>query len=76
MTFDHPEGSNTKARGNVELLPTGNIWICSARGSMQSEQRPDVSLIMKANFLAPLGSYRDSKFPWIRTLTRVGPSNV
>jgi len=65
MTFDHPDGGYATSRGNMEILPNGNAWLCWSSGAMHSEHGMDGTLIMKASFRAAIDSYRNFKSPWV-----------
>ena len=63
--YPHPYETCTIGRGNMQMLPNGNAWLCWATNPLQSEHALDGSLIMKANFKTNIASYRSFKYPWI-----------
>ena len=62
--FAHPDGEYAKSRGNMQMLPSTNAWICRANGSLQSDHTFDGTLVTRARFKAKISSYRSFKFPW------------
>ena len=63
--YPHPYKGFAMGRGNMQMLPNGNAWLCWTSNPLQSEHAPNGSLIMKANFKANVASYRSFKYPWI-----------
>ena len=63
--YSHPYKGFAMGRGNMQMLPNGNAWLCWTSNPLQSEHVPNGSLIMKANFKANLASYRSFKYSWI-----------
>ncbi|KXT07710.1 hypothetical protein AC579_7860 [Pseudocercospora musae] len=66
--YPHPRGPGgyAKARGNLQTLESGNVFIGWSEQATLSEHLPDGTLIMDAQ-LEPdwLGSYRNYKFPFV-----------
>lgn len=60
---DHPLNEITEARGNNQLLPNGNRFLCWV--TSVSEHGPDGEPLMHAVSKAGIVSYRGYKFPWI-----------
>lgn len=63
--FPHPNGKYATSRGNMQMLPNKNAWICWTDGSLTSEHTYDGRLIIKARFKAEISSYRTFKSSWI-----------
>ena len=63
--FSHPDHDFAKSRGNMQMLPSGNVWLCWSASSLQTEYAFDGSLLLKAQFKAKVSSYRTFKHPWI-----------
>ena len=65
--YDHPEGEghHSNRRGNLQVLPNGNILMgWSARGQM-SEHLPDGTMVLRSYFTTHwLGTYRSYKFEY------------
>ena len=53
------------ARGNVELLPNGNVWACWVSNCLLSEHNKDGTMVMKAQLKPDFTTYRSYKFEWI-----------
>ena len=63
--IDHPEGEGSYAprRGDVQLLPNGNVFMGWSEFGSQSEHAPNGTLLMHSFLTADwLGSYRNYKF--------------
>jgi hypothetical protein len=63
--YPHPYKGFAMGRGNMQMLPNGNAWLCWTSDPLQSEHAPNGSLLMKANFKANIASYRSFKYPWV-----------
>ena len=62
---DHPEGPGHYAyrRGNFQILSNNNSFLCWSEQSLQSEHKPDGTLIMEARMLPDwIGTYRGFKY--------------
>jgi len=59
--FPHPEGNFTKGRGNMQVLPNGNVFMSWVAGCLQSEHAPDGTLLQKARTKVDLETYRAYK---------------
>ena len=62
---DHPLGIVTGSRGNNQLLPDGNFFVCWVDHTRLSEHSPDGKLLMYANLKPDIDTYRAYKFPWV-----------
>lgn len=65
LSIDQPNGGYNAARGNVQVLPNGNIWACWVKGCLFSEHHEDGSMLMKARLKPELSTYRSYKSEWI-----------
>jgi hypothetical protein len=63
--FPHPYRSRTLKRGSADLQPNGNMLMGWADNILISEHAPDGRVLLEANILPDLDSYRCYKFSWI-----------
>lgn len=65
--YDHPGGIGAYAteRGNVQVLPGGNVFITWTNSAQHSEYTADGTLIAEAKFYTPLKTYRSFKYSWV-----------
>lgn len=63
--YAHPDGGLTRKRGNVQVLPNGNVFVGWSETAYQSEFAPDGTLLMEARFVSSrLDTYRSYKYPF------------
>lgn len=64
--YDRPDKGLSRLRGNMQLLPNGNVFIGWGKGGYHSEFTEGGKLVMEATFLSErLSSYRVYKFNFI-----------
>ncbi|KAK3718734.1 hypothetical protein LTR37_004953 [Vermiconidia calcicola] len=63
--YPHPGGKYATSRGNVQMLPNGNVWSCWTDRALQSEHAADGTLLLTAGFKPKMDSYRSWKLPWV-----------
>lgn len=66
--YPHPHGAGgyAKARGNLQTLENGNVFIGWSERATQSEHLANGTLVMDAQLVPTwLGSYRNYKFPFV-----------
>ncbi|CAK1361953.1 hypothetical protein CB0940_02728 [Cercospora beticola] len=66
--YSHPHGvgAYAHARGNLQMLRDGNVFIGWSKQAVHSEHTSDGKLIMDAQLIPEwLGSYRNYKFPMV-----------
>jgi hypothetical protein len=69
--YDRPDKGLSRLRGNMQLLPNGNVFIGWGKGGYHSEFTKDGKLVMEAAFLSErLSSYRAYKFDFIGKPTK------
>jgi hypothetical protein len=62
---DHPLNIITGSRGNNQLLPAGNFFVCWVDHTRLSEHSPDGKLLMYTHLKPDIDTYRAYKFPWV-----------
>ena len=62
---DHPLNIITGSRGNNQLLPDGNFFVCWVDHTRLSEHSPDGKLLMYTHLKPDIDTYRAYKFPWV-----------
>ncbi len=66
--YTHPDKQFAHAAGNMQVLPSGNVFIGWGRALVFSESSKDGELLFSASFSpsfsATDGSYRTFRFPW------------
>lgn len=63
--YTQPDGKSTRLRGNMQTLPSGNVFVCWSADGYISEFSHDGGLIMEATFASDrFNTYRAYKFPW------------
>ncbi|PGG99819.1 hypothetical protein GX51_06111 [Blastomyces parvus] len=70
--YRRPDGGHSRMRGNVQVLPNGNVFVGWSEGGYHSEFAPDGKLLMEARFARPTtgadkaryNSYRSYKNPF------------
>ena len=63
--FDRPDGQLTRKRGNVQMLPSGNTFICWSTQGYITEHAPDGRVVLEAEWVAPrFDTYRAYKFDY------------
>ena len=65
LKVDQPEKGFSDARGNNHVLPNGNLFVGWSTHTRLSEHSPDGRLLMHANAVPDIATYRSYKFPWI-----------
>lgn len=61
--YNRPDGDLTRLRGNSQVLPNKNMFVCWSQGGYISEHSPEGDLLMSAKFTSPrFSSYRAYKF--------------
>ena len=66
--YDHPGGPGTYAyrRGNFQILPNNNTFLCWSEQSLQSEHTKDGTIIMEARMVPDwIGTYRGFKYEFV-----------
>ena len=63
--YPHPDRTYAPSRGDMQILPNGNIWMCWSKDGLQTEHAANGTVLMKARFRAGISSYRTFKQPWI-----------
>jgi hypothetical protein len=64
--FELSERRRIRAKGDLQVLPNDNAFICWSKASELSEHSPDGRVLMEAAFkLRSAGTYRGYKFPWV-----------
>ncbi len=66
--YDHPRGPGTYAfrRGNFQILPNDNAFLCWSEQSLQSEHTKDGRIIMEARMVPDwIGTYRAFKYEFV-----------
>ncbi|KAK5168454.1 uncharacterized protein LTR77_007024 [Saxophila tyrrhenica] len=64
-TYNHPHGDYSPGRGSFQLLPNGNAFAAWWTRSLISEHSADDRVLMEAEWIPELKSYRSFKFPWV-----------
>lgn len=64
LSIDQPDGAYNMARGNVDVLPNDNIWVCWVRACLVGEYDSSGKMLMRAELKADLSSYRSYKAEW------------
>ena len=66
QTFELSERQRVRAKGDLQLLPNNNAFICWVKASGVSEHASDGRVLMEAAFkMDHADSYRGYKFPWV-----------
>ncbi|KAJ5665886.1 uncharacterized protein N7477_008334 [Penicillium maclennaniae] len=61
--YDRPDGDLTRLRGNAQVLPNKNMFVCWSQGGYISEHSPEGDLLMSARFTSSrFSNYRAYKF--------------
>ncbi|KAJ5086214.1 hypothetical protein N7532_010985 [Penicillium argentinense] len=61
--YNRPDGDLTRLRGNAQVLPDKNMFVCWSQGGYISEFTEDGELVMSARFTSPrFSNYRAYKF--------------
>jgi hypothetical protein len=61
--YNRPDGDLTRLRGNSQVLPNKNMFVCWSQGGYISEHSSEGDLLMSAKFTSPrFSSYRAYKF--------------
>ena len=64
--FELAERQRVRAKGDLQILPNNNAFICWVKASGLSEHTPDGRVLMEAAFkLDHADTYRGYKFPWV-----------
>ena len=63
--YAHPYHDYTRKRGSAHVLPNGNVFMVWADDILISEHAPNGTVLMEANILPHLDSYRSYKFEWV-----------
>jgi hypothetical protein len=64
--FELAERRRVRAKGDLQILPNNNAFICWVKASGLSEHTPDGRVLMEAEFkLDHADTYRGYKFPWV-----------
>ena len=62
--YTHPDTVFADTQGNLQILPTGNVFVGWGSAPYFSEFSRDGKLLFDASFPAELESYRAFRFPW------------
>ncbi|KAK5173560.1 uncharacterized protein LTR77_002241 [Saxophila tyrrhenica] len=63
LAFDHPYHEHAWRRGDYQVLPNGNAFICWSEHSLQSEHTPDGKMLWEAKMEPSwIGTYRAFKY--------------
>lgn len=61
--YDRPSGGLSRLRGNVQVLPSGNVFVGWSESGYQSEFTPEGECVMEARFRSDrYSSYRSYKY--------------
>ncbi|KAJ5324419.1 hypothetical protein N7476_003019 [Penicillium atrosanguineum] len=61
--YNRPDEDLTRLRGNSQVLPNQNMFVCWSQGGYISEHSPEGDLLMSAKFTSPrFSNYRAYKF--------------
>ncbi|KAJ5190719.1 uncharacterized protein N7498_009704 [Penicillium cinerascens] len=61
--YNRPDGDLTRLRGNSQVLPNNNMFVCWSQGGYISEHSPEGDVLMIAKFTSPrFSNYRAYKF--------------
>ncbi|KAK3719951.1 hypothetical protein LTR37_004074 [Vermiconidia calcicola] len=63
--YNHPHGEYAPGRGSYQVLPGGNTFIGWTSYALHTEYDAHGNLVLEAQMLPKLKSYRSYKFPWI-----------
>ena len=63
--YNHPHGEHAINQGDFQILPNGNAFLGWRDQALQSEHTPDGKVVLEANLLPQLYSYRNFKLPWV-----------
>lgn len=64
--YNRPDGDLTRLRGNAQVLPNKNMFVCWSQGGYISEHSEDGAVLMSARFTSPrYSSYRGYKFEFV-----------
>lgn len=64
--YNRPDGDLTRLRGNAQVLPNKNMFVCWSQGGYISEHSEDGDVLMSARFTSPrYSSYRGYKFEFV-----------
>lgn len=64
--YDHPHGRYAFRRGNFQILPNKNAFLCWSEQSLQTEHTEDGKTIMEARMLQQyVGTYRGFKYEFV-----------
>lgn len=64
--YNRPDGDLTRLRGNSQVLPNKNMFVCWSQGGYISEHAENGDVLMSARFTAPrYSSYRGYKFEFV-----------
>ena len=64
--YDHPQDKYAYRRGNFQILPNSNAFLCWSEQSLQSEHKEDGTIIMEARMLPDwIGTYRGFKYEFV-----------
>ena len=63
--YERPDRDLSRLRGNVQTLPSGNVFVGWSQQGYHSEFTPDGDLVMEARFVSDrFSTYRSYKFPF------------
>jgi len=65
QTYNHPRGDYSPGRGSFQVLDSGNVFASWWTKSLISEHSPNDTVLMEAEWIPELKSYRSFKFPWV-----------
>ncbi|KAF2148645.1 hypothetical protein K461DRAFT_282108 [Myriangium duriaei CBS 260.36] len=64
--WDRPDGDLSRKRGNVDMLPNGNVWVAWSEQAYTTEQTVDGEVLFEGKFTSPrFSTYRAYKAPWV-----------
>ena len=63
--YHHPHGGYAWRRGNLQILPNQNAFLCWSEHSLQSEHTQDGRMIMEAQLVPDIGTYRSQKYKFV-----------
>ena len=63
--YRHPRGLAVTSQGNVQTLPSGNLFVGWGATPGFTEFAADGRVVFDATFEASRQSYRDFRFPWV-----------
>jgi hypothetical protein len=62
--YNHPKGDHAAGQGNFEVLPNGNAFLGWKDNALMSEHVQNGAMVMQAELMVDLSSYRNYKFEW------------